>query len=87
MNRNITLLYIIKFSKWFMLFMPIVVPFYKSNGLEYSSLFTLQAIYSVSIVVLEIPSGYFADVIGRKVTILLGTMFGFIGFGLYSISL
>ena len=86
MNRNITLLYIIKFSKWFMLFMPIVVPFYKSNGLEYSSLFTLQAIYSVSIVVLEIPSGYFADVIGRKVTILLGTMFGFIGFGLYSIS-
>jgi len=46
----------------------------------------LQAIYSISIVALEIPSGYFADVIGRRRTLLLGSIAGGIGFGIYSFS-
>ncbi len=69
-----------------MLFMPIVVLFYEDNGLEMRHIFILQAIYSISIVVLEIPSGYLADAIGRKKTIILGTIFGFLGFVAYSFS-
>jgi MFS family permease len=46
----------------------------------------LQAVYSVSIVTLEIPSGYFADVIGRKRTLILGVTLGTLGYGIYSIS-
>jgi len=49
-------------------------------------IFILQAIYSISIVVLEIPSGYLADAIGRKKTIILGAIFGFLGFVAYSFS-
>ena len=33
-GSNIWKLYLIKISKWFMLFMPYVVPFYHSNGLD-----------------------------------------------------
>lgn len=83
-QRNIYLLYIIKFSKWFMLFMPIVVPFYKANGLELQDLFILQAIYSISVVILEIPSGYLADVYGRKKTLLFGSILAAAGFFIYS---
>jgi len=47
-------------------------------------IFILQSIYSISIVVFEIPSGYFADVIGRKKTILIGAWLGLIGYSIYS---
>lgn len=69
-----------------MLFMPIVVPFYESNGLSMKDIMVLQAIYSVAIVVLEIPSGYMADVIGRRKTLIFGVIFGTAGFATYSLS-
>jgi len=69
-----------------MLFMPIVVPFYESNGLTMKDIMVLQAVYSIAIVILEIPSGYLADVIGRRKTLIIGAMFGTIGFATYSFS-
>src|SRR6056297_1759809 len=86
LKRNIILLYLIKIAKWFMLYMPIVVLFYEENGLSMKHVFLLQAIYSIAIVVLEIPSGYLADVLGRKKTLVIGTMLGFMGFVVYSFS-
>ena len=69
-----------------MLYMPIVVPFYESNGLSMKDIMVLQAVYSVAIVILEIPSGYMADVIGRRKTLIIGAIFGTIGFATYSFS-
>jgi len=66
--------------------MPIVIPFYESNGLSMKDIMVLQAVYSIAIVVLEIPSGYMADVIGRRKTLIIGAMFGTIGFATYSFS-
>ena len=85
-RHNLIRLYIIKVSHWFMLTMPIVVLFYKDNGLDMSQVFILQAIYSISIVALEIPSGYFADVLGRKISLIAGAILGFLGFFIYSLS-
>lgn len=85
-HPNITRLYFIKIAKWFMLYMPIVVPFYESNGLSMKDIMVLQAVYSVAIVILEIPSGYLADIWGRKRTLLLGAVMGVVGFSTYSIS-
>ena len=85
-QSNILKLYIIKIAKWFMLFMPIVVLFYKDNGLEMRHIFILQAIYSIAIVALEIPSGYLADAMGRKLTLVMGVILGFFGFLTYSFS-
>jgi MFS family permease len=84
--HNIIRLYIIKAAKWFMLIMPIVVLFYQENGLGMQEVFILQAIYSISIVLLEIPSGYFADALGRKNTLIIGSFFGFLGYLVYSFS-
>ncbi len=85
-KKNIPRLYLIKIAKWFMLFMPIVVLFYQENGLEMKEIFLLQTIYSIAIVILEIPSGYLADVLGRKHTMIIGTIMGFFGFVCYSFS-
>lgn len=85
-HPNIIRLYLIKIAKWFMLYMPIVVPFYESNGLSMKDIMVLQAVYSIAIVVLEVPSGYLADVIGRRKTLIIGAMFGAVGFTTYSLS-
>jgi len=69
-----------------MLYMPIIVLFYQENGLSLRDVLTLQAIYSIAIIVLEIPSGYLADVWGRKNTIILGAILGTLGFAVYSFS-
>ena len=82
-HRNIIPLYIIKLSKWLMLTMPILFLFYRENGLSTQDLFLLKAVYSLSIVMLEVPSGYLGDVWGRKASLLLGSILGFLGFALY----
>lgn len=69
-----------------MLYMPIVVLFYESNGLQMKDIMILQAIYSIVIVALEIPSGYMADVWGRKRTMMLGAVMGVTGFAIYGFS-
>ncbi len=66
--------------------MPVVVLFYQDNDLSMQDIFWLKSIYSVAIVVMEIPSGYMADVWGRKKTLILGAILGSAGFALYSFS-
>jgi len=81
---NIWKLYLIKTSKWFMVFMPIIVLFFQSNGLDLRMTMTVNAIYSLSVAAFEIPSGYFSDRLGRKRSILLGTFFITLQFTAYS---
>ena len=66
--------------------MPVVVLFYQDNGMGMHEIFQLKAIYSVAIVAMEIPSGWMADVWGRKKTLLLGSILGSAGFLIYSFS-
>ena len=77
-------LYLIKMSKWFMVFMPIVVLFFQSNGLNLREVMTINAIYSLSTAFFEIPSGYFSDKFGRKHSIIIGTLFITFQFLVYS---
>lgn len=49
-------------------------------------IFMLKSIYSIGIVVMEIPSGYLADVWGRRKTLLMGALLGASGFAMYSFS-
>ena len=85
-TTNIYSLYLIKLSKWLMLIMPIVALFYTDNGLNDFDIYVLQAVYSISVAILEIPSGYMADVIGRKKSLIIGGILGTLGYGIYSVS-
>ena len=81
---NIFRLYVIKTAKWFSLVMPVIVLFYKDNGLNMQQIFWLKSIYSIGVVVMEIPSGYFADVWGRKKTLVLGSILTAVGYFIYA---
>ncbi len=84
MKANIYCLYTIKISKWFNLVMPTIVLFYQNMGMSMHEILLLKSIYSVVIVALEIPSGYCADVLGRKKTLVAGSVLAAAGFLIYS---
>lgn len=69
-----------------MLFMPTIYLFFKENGMGLYDIMILQAIYSITIALIEIPSGYVADVLGRKNSMIVGTGFGLLGIIIYSIT-
>lgn len=83
-SGNINKLYVIKIAKWFMLTMPILMLFYGDLGFTAEESFQLKAFYSIGIVVFEIPSGYAADIWGRRKTLIFGSILGTAGFAIYS---
>jgi len=66
--------------------MPIIVPFYQENHLSITEIMILKSVYSIVIVILELPSGYIADVLGRKKTLIVGSFLAATGFIVYSFS-
>lgn len=86
MRRNILALYLIKLSKWFSLVMPIIVLFYEKEGLGLQEVFLLKSAYSVAAVALEIPSGYLADIWGRRRCLIAGCILFFGGYLCYSLT-
>ena len=58
---------------------------YFSEHLTLDGVLRLEAIYYIVVVILEVPSGYFSDVVGRKKTLLISTtalIFSYILFAL-----
>jgi len=64
--------------------MPIIVLFYEDHGLGLQDVFILKSVYSIAAVALEIPSGYLADVWGRKKCLIIGCFLFFGGYLCYS---
>ncbi|MDP2812637.1 MAG: MFS transporter [bacterium] len=85
-RSNIIKLYYIKALRWFLLVMPIIVLFFQENGLSMTEILILQSAFSLSIILFEIPSGYFSDVVGRKITIIIACVLGFAGYLAYSLA-
>lgn len=84
LRHNILKMYLLKGVLWFMVAMPIIVLFFQEHGLSLTEVMILQAIYSLSVALFEIPSGYIADLFGRKQTIALSTIFSFAGYLVFS---
>ncbi|MEM4397258.1 MAG: MFS transporter, partial [Candidatus Woesearchaeota archaeon] len=85
-EKNIKKLTIIQALRWTLFIMPVIIPFYQLYNLSMNQIFLIQTFYSFSLLLFEIPSGYFSDYLGRKKTLIIGTFFSFIGFLLYSFS-
>ena len=86
LRKNIQKLSLIKTFRWFMLIMPILVLFFQENGLSMKAVFILQSVFSISIVVFEVPTGYFGDRVGRRISIITGSAVSAMGFVVYSFS-
>ena len=80
LKHNILKMYFLKGVNCFMIIMPIIVIFFQENDLTITEIMILQAVYSLTIAMLEIPSGFLADSFGRRNSIFISTVFSFIGY-------
>ncbi len=85
-EHNIPKLYLMVILRWMLLIMPIVVLFFYDNGLTQTEVMILQSIFSIGIIVFEIPSGYFSDVLGRRRTLIIGSFISSVGLLVYALS-
>ena len=69
-----------------MLIMPIAVLFLQEHGLSMKEVLLLQSVFSITVVLFEVPSGYLSDIINRKLSIIIGSTLTFIGLAVFSIS-
>lgn len=80
LKRNIPVLYVFSFFWLALVIIPVIVPFFESKGLTLAQVFYLQAIFAFFVVLFEIPSGYVADMLGRKKALVAGSLFHGLGF-------
>lgn len=83
-QANLWKIYAYKLLSEFWVIVPVLIPYYESNNLNKTQIFTVQAAYALSILIMEIPSGYLADIIGRRKTLILGALFMPAGIGVYA---
>ncbi len=84
LRRNIFKLYIFSSFEWMLFFIPILYVFYQSIGLSARDLFIVQAVFAGVVALLEVPSGYIADFLGRKRTLIAGSVFALAGTIIYA---
>ena len=64
---------------------PIITIFWKDQvGMSLTDIMTLQAIFSLAAVVSEFPSGYAADRLGRRTSLLIAAVLGIAGWVAYA---
>lgn len=66
----------------FLVVMPVLIPLYQSYGLSMQEVFELQALFGITVVISEIPTGYLGDLFGRKKSLLMGSFISALGFSL-----
>ncbi|MFV8818465.1 MFS transporter [Haliea sp. E17] len=80
LQNNIRTIYMMGFLLGFIVVVPIYVPLLQSHGLSMSEVLQTQALFALTIALFEVPSGYIADIWGRRNAILLGAGLNAIGF-------
>ncbi len=78
--KNAKLIILFNFLWMFIPVISVLVPFMTSLGISMTDFFLLQSFFGAVIVIMEIPSGYAADLFGRKKALIFGALMNGLGF-------
>ncbi len=95
MSRNLRLFYLFRLLATSYLYVPIFMLFQEGRGLSFFERLALGGLYAGVIVAVEIPTGVFADRIGRRRSMMIGALmmvasclvaFSAHGFGMFALA-
>jgi MFS family permease len=72
MTANLRLFYLFRLLATSYLYVPIFMLFQAARGLSFSQALALGGLYSAVVIVVEVPTGVFADRLGRRRSMMLG---------------
>ncbi len=85
LRSNIWKYYLFEIFAGMFFAIPVIVLFWQNNGLTLTEIMILQSIFAILVVGFEIPTGYFADIYGRKITLVLSGIAVFVAILVYSL--
>lgn len=62
---------------------PIITLFFLAKGLTFTEIFLLNSVAAITTVIFEVPTGLVSDLLSRKLSLLLGSIFCFISLIVY----
>jgi len=68
--QNIPKVFALNFFMMFLVVIPIIVPYWESFQLKMEDVYKLQAIFAMTVIVLDIPMGYLSDILSRKTCLI-----------------
>lgn len=80
LQNNISTIYLLGLCQGFMVVIPVFVPLLQGHGLSMTQVLQTQAVFALTIALFEVPSGYLADIWGRRPAILAGCALNAAGF-------
>lgn len=85
-EANIKKYYFYQLFNGLSFFAPVIVLFWQARGLNMTQIMVLQSIYAISVVLLELPTGVLADNLGKKASLIFGSLFFALGLFIYGAS-
>jgi MFS family permease len=80
LKANIYKIYILNFFMMFLVMIPIIVPYWQSLGLTIQDIYKLQAIFGLTVILLDVPTGYISDLFGRRNCLIVVGIFNAISY-------
>jgi MFS family permease len=80
LHNNIRNIYLLGFFNSFMVVNPVFVPLLQGYDLSMNQVLQTQALFALTIALFEVPSGYIADIWGRRKAIIAGAVLFALGF-------
>lgn len=84
MKNNIWKMYLFQILYNLMFFTPVIVLYWQEIGLNMTEIMLLQSFFAITIVALEVPTGYLADIFGRKNSLIACLITSIIGLSIYT---
>ena len=82
MERNLKLYPVYQACRNTFFWVPVFF-LYFAAALPLDQVLLLEAVYYLGVVVLEVPSGFFSDVVGRRLTLLISSLAFLAGYMLF----
>ncbi len=83
---NIQKMYLFKILGGVVFFGSVMMMFIESRGLSLSDIFYIHIAYVISMALFEAPTGYFADVYGRKKSLIVGSVVQLLSIVLFAVA-
>ena len=81
MQRNLILINIYTYLINLVFLLPVLVPFYRDEiGLSFHQFLIGETVFAAVVILCEVPTGWLADIWGRKMTILAASITALIGY-------
>lgn len=80
LRTNLPKLYAFSFFQCFLVLIPVIVPYLQGKGLSLQDVFLLQGIFGATLIVSDAPAGYLADLFGRKLSLIVGSLVVALGY-------